>query len=211
MAVQLQQEVRAMRPLLVAFIILSLLIILNEAILGVMEEIRRPAIRPATQSATQPVKVSEEAVQERIATARRAIGKYEIQLVLHQDLHKRQICSLGPAVSNAPSNWYVISSSQASKLIDVLVDTGFFQRAKAVDMADPQYATPTLSIRVHQGGGFYEAAINFGKPAEELLIKLRQAVADETPAAVAIDDLLRTIRNPTSTQSTTFRRNDAKK
>ncbi|MHC4983446.1 MAG: HEAT repeat domain-containing protein, partial [Planctomycetota bacterium] len=144
--------------------------------------------------AVQPGKVTKEQVAARIRNARAGVGKRAVVVVLHESWNSRRSYSFGPAVAEPPKHYYSISAEEARKLLDVLVESGFFERAEAFDMADPHYPGATVAVQVHWSDGFYQETIDWGNAAVPLLSRMRKACRDGTEAAKAFDEVLEAVK-----------------
>lgn len=138
--------------------------------------------------------VGKEELAARIKVAREANEKRAIEILLHDGQGRHQLYGFTRFLPKPVPDYHLLSDEEGRKLLDALIESGFFERALALDMADPQYPRRTISIRVHTGKGFYEAEIGWDRSTVQLLEKMRAAVKDGTEAAKAMDAMLDKVR-----------------
>jgi beta-lactamase regulating signal transducer with metallopeptidase domain len=162
------------------------------------------ATRPTTQARSVPVPapwratVGEVEAQARVAALRKErkeTGQFGALWIQAQSAaHTVRHWNFGPALPRSYPDWYAVSSEDTERIIDALAKTSFFRRARSVDMGWPQYAGPSISLRLTTAIGFYEENLGWGVGPIEAVARLRSAIADGSEGAKAYDAMLATLR-----------------
>ena len=138
---------------------------------------------------------AKQVVEARIRQARQNIRQRAVEIVVHQDKQRHIYSFLVPRFEARPyraRTYCTIAGEEADRILQVLIDSGFFEMADSFDFADPHYPGQTVSVRVHTGRGFYEQNIGWGDTARAMIAKLRQCVKDKSEAATALDAIITT-------------------
>ncbi|MBI5724189.1 MAG: hypothetical protein HZA50_09550 [Planctomycetes bacterium] len=150
-----------------------------------------PATQPATTlgisfssaevddaEAARRVKASEE-----IASA----GKLHMEIILVDmddagNIRWRTFRIFGGHEPPQPSEnayWLQNKIKDAESLVNILLESGFFKRAKSFDVADPQYPRSAVVVRFDIGKEFYDEAMPWDNQALKLLKKMQACLARE--------------------------------
>ena len=146
-------------------------------------------------------------VDARIREAERNIQQRAVEIVVHQNAQPQKFVFAVPRMEPSRYPWIThcqIAADEANRILGILIDSGFFEKADSFDMAEPRYPLPAVSVRAHTGKGFYEQNIGWGSPAAAVLANLRKAVKDGTDSAHAMDKVLEAVRmeRPTTQPAT---------